>query len=115
MGMHWAFHAPGPNEAARVTRNNNGLTLRASGNTPTDSRPLTFINGDLAYEVEADIELGEGAEAGVHLGGGGAGQGAGRHVVGPQLRRRKAFGQIFADRQTIVEHEIAVDQHGHKT
>lgn len=67
MGMHWAFHAPGPNEAARVTRNNNGLTLRASGNTPTDSRPLTFINGDLAYEVEADIELGEGAEAGVLL------------------------------------------------
>lgn len=67
MGTHWAFHAPGPNEATRLSRDSNGLTLRASGITPTDSRPLTFINGDLAYEVEADIELGEGAEAGVLL------------------------------------------------
>lgn len=67
MGTHWAFHAPGPSDSARLSRNGNGLTLRASGSTPTDSRPLTFINGDLAYEIEADIELGEGAEAGVLL------------------------------------------------
>ena len=67
MGVLWAFHAPGPNESTRLTRDSNGLILRASGSTPTDSRPLTFINGDLAYEVEADIELGEGAEAGLLL------------------------------------------------
>jgi xylan 1,4-beta-xylosidase len=67
LGLLWAFHAPGPNESARLTRDSNGLVLRASGRTPTDSRPLTFINGDLAYEVEADIELGEGAEAGLLL------------------------------------------------
>lgn len=67
LGTHWAFHAPGPNESARLKRDSNGLTLRASGSSPTDSRPLTFINGDLAYEVEADIEIGEGAEAGLLL------------------------------------------------
>lgn len=67
MGTHWAFHAPGPNDNARLTRDRDGLILRASGATPTDSRPLTFISGDLAYEVEADIELSEGAEAGVLL------------------------------------------------
>ena len=67
LGLLWAFHAPSPTEAARLTRASNGLTLRASGSSPTDSRPLTFINGDLAYEIEADIELGEGAEAGLLL------------------------------------------------
>jgi xylan 1,4-beta-xylosidase len=67
LGIHWAFHAPSPTENARLTRDSNGLTLRASGTSPTDSRPLTFINGDLAYEVEADIELGQGAEAGLLL------------------------------------------------
>jgi xylan 1,4-beta-xylosidase len=67
LGIHWAFHAPSPTENARLTRDGNGLTLRASGTSPTDSRPLTFINGDLAYEVEADIELGQGAEAGLLL------------------------------------------------
>lgn len=67
LGTHWAFHAPSPISNARLTRDANGLTLRASGTTPTDSRPLTFINGDLAYEVEADIELEQGAEAGLLL------------------------------------------------
>ncbi len=67
LGVHWAFHAPGPNETTRLTRDSNGLTLRASGVSPTDSRPLTFINGDLTYEVEADIELEQGAEAGLLL------------------------------------------------
>lgn len=67
MGTHWAFHAPGPSESQRLTRDSNGLILRASGATPSDSRPLTFINGDLAYEVEADIELEPGAEAGLLL------------------------------------------------
>lgn len=67
LGVHWAFHAPGPNENARLSRDGDGLILRASGATPTDSRPLTFISGDLAYEVEADIELDDGAEAGVLL------------------------------------------------
>ena len=67
MGTHWAFHAPGSNDSARLSRDSNGLTLNASGSTPTDSRPLTFINGDLAYEVEADIEIEQGAEAGVLL------------------------------------------------
>jgi len=67
LGVQWAFHAPGPNESARLGRDDNGLTLRAAGASPTDSRPLTFINGDLAYEVEADIELAHGTEAGLLL------------------------------------------------
>jgi glutamate 5-kinase len=45
-----------------VSRDGNGLVLKASGASPTDSRPLTFICGELAYEVEADIEIDAGAE-----------------------------------------------------
>ena len=67
MGVHWAFHAPGAGEAARVLRDGDGLVLKGSGASPTDSRPLTFICGDLAYEVEADIELEGEAEAGLLL------------------------------------------------
>lgn len=67
MGLLWAFHAPGAGESARVSRDAGGLLLKGSGLSPTDSRPLTFINGDLAYEVEADIELEGEAEAGLLL------------------------------------------------
>jgi beta-xylosidase len=68
MGLLWAFHSPGPEESRRVSLDAGGLRLRASGVSPTDSRPLSFICGDLAYEVEADLELEtEGAEAGLLL------------------------------------------------
>ncbi len=67
IGLQWAFHAPGPNEPARRIWSPGLLRLKGSGATPTDSRPLTFICGDLAYEVTADIEIDEDAEAGVLL------------------------------------------------
>src|SRR6185503_5926841 len=67
IGLEWAFHAPGPNENTRRTWSPGLLRLAASGKTPTDSRPLTFICGDLAYEVTADIEIDDTAEAGVLL------------------------------------------------
>jgi beta-xylosidase len=67
IGLHWAFHAPTPEEAMRRDWSPGLLRLRAAGTTPTDSRPLTFICGDLSYEVAADIEIDEGAEAGVLL------------------------------------------------
>jgi xylan 1,4-beta-xylosidase len=67
IGLHWAFHSPGPDEARRRRWSPGMLRLAAAGTTPTDSRPLTFICGDLAYEVTADIEIDEGAEAGLLL------------------------------------------------
>ncbi|HEV7692400.1 MAG TPA: family 43 glycosylhydrolase [Hyphomonadaceae bacterium] len=67
IGLQWAFHAPGPNEAARRVWSPGMLRLKASGKTPTDSRPLMFICGDQAYEVTADIEIDDNAEAGLLL------------------------------------------------
>lgn len=67
-GVLWAFHAPGPNENARLRREPGVLHLKASGATPTDSRPLTFICGDLAYEFTADIEIDSGPDGGAEAG-----------------------------------------------
>jgi hypothetical protein len=57
MGVHWAFHAPGAGEAARVLRDGDGLVLKGSGASPTDSRPLTFICGDLAMRSRPTSSL----------------------------------------------------------
>lgn len=67
LGKLWAFYNPGPDEDARFRLTAGGLALAAKGTGPADGSPLCFVNGDLAYEVEADIELGEGTEAGVLL------------------------------------------------
>lgn len=67
MGTLWGFYDPGPDEAARVRREGGALVLAAKGKTPADSSPLTFLAGDQAYQVEIDIEIGEGAQAGLLL------------------------------------------------
>jgi len=67
LGTLWAFYNPGPDESARFRLARGGLALAAKGASPTDSSPLCFVCGDLGYEVEADIELGEGTEAGLLL------------------------------------------------
>jgi xylan 1,4-beta-xylosidase len=67
LGRHWAFYSPGPDEGDRFRITSGGLALAAKGTGPSDCSPLCFISGDLAYEVEADIELGEGTEAGLLL------------------------------------------------
>ncbi|MDP1555848.1 MAG: xylan 1,4-beta-xylosidase, partial [Hyphomonas sp.] len=67
LGTLWAFYNPGPDESGRFRLTSGGLALTAKGTRPTDSSPLCFVCGDLGYEVEADIELGEGTEAGLLL------------------------------------------------
>ena len=66
-GTQWAFYDPAPGEAARVRRANGVLHLKAKGTTPSDCSPLSFINGDHRYQIEADIEVDAGAEAGLLL------------------------------------------------
>jgi beta-xylosidase len=67
LGPQWTFFSPGPQEAQRLRVEPGLVHLKASGETPTDSKPLTFVCGDLGYEVIADIEIDDGAEAGVLL------------------------------------------------
>jgi beta-xylosidase len=66
-GIQWSFYDPGVDEMQRVHIADNTLFLAAKGAEPRDSSPISFIAGDTAYEVEADLEIDEHARAGLLL------------------------------------------------
>lgn len=66
LGERWAFHAPGPDEAARL-RVDDGLVVIGKGSSPADASPLAILTGDHSYEVEVDVELEGDAQAGLLL------------------------------------------------
>ena len=67
MGAKWSFFRPRPDEAKRATVAGNVLHLAAAGTAPVDSSPLLLIAGDTGYRFECDIEIDEGATAGLVL------------------------------------------------
>jgi len=67
MGVQWTFHVDGTFEPGRYRLENRGLVVQGRGESPRDCAPLGFNAGDQAYQVEVDIELGEGARAGLIL------------------------------------------------
>jgi beta-xylosidase len=66
LGRRWTFHAPGRGEAERV-RVEDGLVLRGKGASPAETSPLAMLTGDHAYEVEVDVTVEPGVEAGLLL------------------------------------------------
>jgi xylan 1,4-beta-xylosidase len=61
LGLQWSFHAPGPDEAARLRFTGAGLVLRGKGRSLADCSPLTCVVGDLSYEVSVELAIsGEG-------------------------------------------------------
>lgn len=66
-GTHWAFYDPQPGEIDRIRRHSGKLHLRAKGTTPGNSSPISCITGDQSYQVEVDVEIDAGAEAGLLL------------------------------------------------
>lgn len=66
-GIEWGFYDPAPDEMARVRYADHALLLRGKGSTPSDCSPLTFIVGDLAYEVQVECELIGDVQAGLLL------------------------------------------------
>ena len=66
-GSLWSFYDPGPNEMERVRYENGSLYLKGKGTQPFDCSPISSRAGDLSYEVEADIEVSGGAQAGLLL------------------------------------------------
>jgi xylan 1,4-beta-xylosidase len=66
-GVQWAFHNPGPDEMKRVRLEKGALTVSGKGTSPKDCSPLTFIVGDLAYEVTATLDILERGEGGLLL------------------------------------------------
>jgi xylan 1,4-beta-xylosidase len=66
-GVQWSFYDPSPDEKARLRREEGALVMRAKGRAPSDCSPLTFVQGDLAYEIEVEIEIDAGVTAGLIL------------------------------------------------
>ena len=67
MGVQWGFYAGTDEDRARVRYENGALVLRAKGQSPADSAPLSFVAGDHAYEVEVTIDSDPDATAGLLL------------------------------------------------
>lgn len=57
LGLQWAFHAPGADEAKRLRYEDNALVIRGKGKALSDSSPLTCACGDRSYEVSVDLEI----------------------------------------------------------
>lgn len=100
-GTQWAFYDPAKDESDRVRYEDGQLHLRAKGTTPGDSSPVSCITGDQSYQVEIDVAVDAGVEAGLLLfynrrlyAGLGIGpQGLMMHRYGLQRRRGAIPGQ----------------------
>ncbi len=66
-GTQWGFYDPDDDEMDRVRYEDDALVVKGKGTTPSDASPLTFICGDLAYQVEVECEIVGDAEAGILL------------------------------------------------
>lgn len=95
LGVQWAFYDPGANEVARLRRGALGLGMRGKGTTPSDCSPLCFICGDLSYEIETEIEVDEGAEAGVLL-----------------FYNRRLYAGLGFDSRGLVMHRYGLQRRG---
>ena len=67
LGIRIAFFKPDRNYLSRASFDNGALELKAQGSGPADSSPLAIIAGDRSYEVSVEVELHEGAQAGLLL------------------------------------------------
>lgn len=101
LGTQWSFYDPAPGEEARLRRADGELHMRAKGTVPGDCSPLSCISGDQSYQVEVDIRVDPGVEAGLLLfynrrlyaGLGTGDKGLMMHRYGLQRLRGTAAGQ----------------------
>lgn len=66
-GIQWSFYNGSGDERDRLRREQGVLHLTAKGSAPKDCSPLTFVQGEQAYEIEVEIEIDAGTTAGVLL------------------------------------------------
>jgi xylan 1,4-beta-xylosidase len=66
-GVQWTFHNPAADEMKRVRFEKGAITIAGKGTSPANCSPLTFIVGDLGYEVTATLALLEKGEGGLLL------------------------------------------------
>jgi xylan 1,4-beta-xylosidase len=67
LGLQWAFHAPGPDEAKRLRFEDRVLVLRGKGKALPDSSPLTCACGDRSYEITVELDISGAGHGGLAL------------------------------------------------
>lgn len=63
LGFQWQFYKG--TDISRFQIQNKTLVLKAQGDSPTNSGPLTFITGDHSYEMVVEAEVRKDASAGI--------------------------------------------------
>ncbi|KQN00131.1 xylan 1,4-beta-xylosidase [Sphingobium sp. Leaf26] len=67
IGNRLTFFAPRNDYLERARMEGSRLSLTAQGTSPADASPLLFVAGDRAYEIEVDVEIDAGTQAGLIL------------------------------------------------
>lgn len=93
MGTQWGFHEGSETDTARVRYEKGALVLKAKGDSPRNSSPLTFTQGDLAYEVEVEVEIDEAARAGLLV-----------------FYNAKLYAGLGFDRNGLIMHRYGADR-----
>ena len=93
LGRKWTFFRPAPNEADRVRVAGGVLHLAAKGAAPSDGSPLLLTAGDTSYRFECDIEIDEGATAGLVL-----------------FYDDRLYAGLGFDRQRFVTHQYGIER-----
>ena len=65
IGNQWSFFTPNGPIAERARYENGALVVKATGTSPKDGSPLSFVSGDQAYEMEVEVDCDDGAAAGL--------------------------------------------------
>lgn len=65
MGIQWNFFRADSSAPPRHRYEDRALVVKATGTSPKDCSPLSFICGDHAYEVQVEVECDERATAGL--------------------------------------------------
>jgi xylan 1,4-beta-xylosidase len=84
-------------EVRRVRFADNTLFLRAKGTGPRDSSPICFIAGDVAYQVEANLEIDPQARAGLLL-----------------FYSRRLYCGLGFDQRSLVMHRYGLERNAAK-
>ncbi|WP_062344795.1 family 43 glycosylhydrolase [Novosphingobium sp. CCH12-A3] len=93
LGTKWSFFRPAPDEADRVRVSDRTLFFKGKGLAPSSGSPLLQIAGDTSYQFECDIELAEGATAGLVL-----------------FYDDKLYAGLGFDRERFVTHQYGMER-----
>jgi xylan 1,4-beta-xylosidase len=69
IGPQWDFLDNGP-AADKIVSGGGKLRMQAKGEGPADARQLTFIPANISYDIQVEVEIPDGAEAGMLIWGG---------------------------------------------